>query len=100
LSCHGISATEREARRLPKDFSLKNLGYSCNPLGGGGAEDNAPGDAFHLRLFANTVLGEVPGKPDPPTRVTRIAMDADFSNRGEPGSRKVSRSARSTRSRN
>ena len=64
LSCQGISATEREVRRLPKDFSLKNLGYSCNPLGGGGAEDNAPGDAFHPRSFANTVLGQVPGKPD------------------------------------
>jgi hypothetical protein len=64
MNGQGISATEREVRRLPKDFSLKNSGYGCNPLCGGERRDNAPGDAFRPRSFANTMLGEVPGKPD------------------------------------
>ena len=37
-----------------------------------------------LRLFANSVLGKIPGKPDRLDTATRMAMDADFSDRGEP----------------
>ena len=36
-----------------------------------------------LRQLVNSILGIVPGKPDRLDTATRMAMDADFSNRGE-----------------
>lgn len=36
-----------------------------------------------LRSLANAILGKVPGKPDRLDTATRMAMDADFSDRGE-----------------
>ncbi len=37
-----------------------------------------------LRAIMNAMLGKVPGKPDRLDTATRMAMDADFSDRGEP----------------
>ena len=36
-----------------------------------------------LRSLTDAILGKVPGKPDRLDTATRMAMDADFSNRGE-----------------
>ena len=37
-----------------------------------------------LRSLADAILGKVPGKPDRLDTATRMALDADFSDRGEP----------------
>ena len=37
-----------------------------------------------VRSLAYAILGKVPGKSDRPDTATRMAMDADFSDRGEP----------------
>lgn len=41
-----------------------------------------------LRSIADAILGRVPGKPDRTDTATRMAIDADFSNRGEPKTQK------------
>ncbi len=37
-----------------------------------------------LRLFANAIFGRIPGKPGRLDTATRMALDADFSDRREP----------------
>ena len=37
-----------------------------------------------LRSVVNSILGKVPGKTSRPDTATRMAMDADFSDRREP----------------
>ena len=39
-----------------------------------------------LRSVVNLILGQVPGKTSRVDTATRMAMDADFSDRREPGS--------------
>jgi hypothetical protein len=34
-------------------------------------------------VLGNSILGEIPGKPDRLDKATRMAMDADFSDRRE-----------------
>jgi hypothetical protein len=41
-----------------------------------------------LRSMADAILGRVPGKPDRRDTATRMAMDGDFSDHGEPSRQK------------
>ncbi len=50
-----------------------------------GREGATGGMLSTLRLFANAIFSGIPGKPGRLDTATRMAMDADFSARGEPG---------------
>ncbi len=46
-----------------------------------------------LRSSADAILGRVPGKPGRVDTATRMWLDADFSDRGNPGNEKRQRRA-------